>query len=804
MHFRQILLLSLLWLPATQTWAQVSATININAGVTIMTFQPISIFGNNVAYWINKSDNLNAQPKVQAAGNYFLRYPGGSSSDDFHWNGNGAFDGNAWWTPSNSAYTSSFSGNESYRGTTSSYGTPSNLTDGNNATVWKSHPDTDFPHFQWVYVDLGSNQTVNSVTLVWGIPYATAFTVQYWDTAAYNQWSPYQDSANHWFNTSAAGVVGLGGTQGDSFTPVTTRYLRILMTSSSAGATGAYSIAELKVFNGTTQLTSNTAATSGGQPLQSWAYASSTDPASSLSYTPGFDFESYMTYVQSFAPQAIPLITINFGTGTPQEAAAWVHYANIVKGYGIKYWEIGNETHGDWETGGVVNAMDYGRRYIEFYEAMKAEDPSIIIAGPVAGSPYSSSNNYDNKTYIQGFVDRLASDPGGNKASYAEGIDFHWYPFWPNNIESTSLATPGQMAALATTDLPAMLANLPTAATVPILMTEFNSGGPNNFTVRIGNGLWLANWLGEFIRYFGNRGFSNYWDTLNGGDAVTSPAGSDHAYLQVEAGPYQYQERADYWAMQLMTSRWALPGSSQTHGMLSATSSQSLLVTYAVKRPDNKLGLVVINKDPANSYNATLNFSGFAPNASANRWTFDSTNYAWESAAAPYHASPDTAPTNGTQTGISTSFSKVFAPYSITVFQLTDSSLATDTPTASPTATPTATITMTPTITDTPTITTTPSVIEVLYPNPVRDNSPVNFVYQLDKAADQVRVSLFTVAARKIYEDATLPVSPGQHLAQLDFSQANLNVSNGLYYVVLWVKSGGNEKRKILKLLVQK
>ena len=43
-------------------------------------------------------------------------------------------------------------------------------------------------------------------------------------------------------------------------------------------------------------------------------------------------------------------ITVNYGTNPdcsgradPNEAAAWVNYANNVKQYGIKYWTIGNE-----------------------------------------------------------------------------------------------------------------------------------------------------------------------------------------------------------------------------------------------------------------------------------------------------------------------------------------------------------------------------------------------------------------------------------------------------------------------------
>ncbi len=72
-----------------------------------------------------------------------------------------------------------------------------------------------------------------------------------------------------------------------------------------------------------------------------------------------------MTYLQSFNPAADAMVTVNVGTGTLQEAVAWVHYANVVKGYKMRYWQIGNEMEADWETGGPLNAADYVKRYIE-------------------------------------------------------------------------------------------------------------------------------------------------------------------------------------------------------------------------------------------------------------------------------------------------------------------------------------------------------------------------------------------------------------------------------------------------------
>ena len=131
-----------------------------------------------------------------------------------------------------------------------------------------------------------------------------------------------------------------------------------------------------------------------------------------------------MAYVHSFTPTAIPILTVNVGTGTPQEAAAWVHYANVVKGYGIKYWEIGNELDGNWETGGPITAEDYVRRYSDYYAAMKAEDPSIVIAGAVTTGS-DPSNLGDGQSFMQDFITILHAR---GQDDMVDAVSMHWYP----------------------------------------------------------------------------------------------------------------------------------------------------------------------------------------------------------------------------------------------------------------------------------------------------------------------------------------------------------------------------------------
>lgn len=59
-----------------------------------------------------------------------------------------------------------------------------------------------------------------------------------------------------------------------------------------------------------------------------------------------------------------------------QEAANWVTDMNVTRHLGVKYWEIGNEVYGSWEQGNT-DGTTYGNRYVAFYKAMKAVDPTI-------------------------------------------------------------------------------------------------------------------------------------------------------------------------------------------------------------------------------------------------------------------------------------------------------------------------------------------------------------------------------------------------------------------------------------------
>lgn len=486
------------------------------------------------------------------------------------------------------------------------------------------------------------------------------------------------------------------------------------------------------------------------------------------------------------------------------------------------------------------------------------------------------------------------------------------------------------------------IAGVPTG--IPVLMSEYNCNANaygSNATVQEANGLWLAAWLGAFINGFGGNGFANLWDVIDGGSDSTVATDGDLGYLN-NTSPYQ--AHATYWAMQMMATDWAKQGDSSANELVTTTSSAATLVSYADYRPDGVLSLMVVNEDSTNSYATTLNIGPFVPGPTANSWTFNTNNYAWQTTMEPYNANPDSAPTSTLISGVSSSFPVTFSPSSINILQFTNSNLPTSTPTSSftatatktasntptatltgtstfsptnsPTATLTGTFTLTPTVTftgtstdsptasntftltstptnsATPTLTQTPTstptvtptnticmdafgntctlsptppatatptatftdsptwtatvtststltftptdsftstasltatssptvtlsftptqsptptstpALTGLFPNPYMGTGSLKLSYQVTGSADQVEVKVFTLAFRKIFEDDNLSASPGGHLYTFFWGLNNLDTANGLYYVVLIVKTGGSETHRVMKLLV--
>ncbi|KAJ6590387.1 glycoside hydrolase family 51 protein [Mycena sp. CBHHK59/15] len=90
---------------------------------------------------------------------------------------------------------------------------------------------------------------------------------------------------------------------------------------------------------------------------------------------------------------AEPYICLNMGTGTLEDALAWLEYCNSSSNtyyanmrrkngheepYGVKYWALGNEVWGPWQVG-QMNSTDYSKQAYQWAKALRLLDPKIYL-----------------------------------------------------------------------------------------------------------------------------------------------------------------------------------------------------------------------------------------------------------------------------------------------------------------------------------------------------------------------------------------------------------------------------------------
>jgi alpha-N-arabinofuranosidase len=94
--------------------------------------------------------------------------------------------------------------------------------------------------------------------------------------------------------------------------------------------------------------------------------------------TNAFGTDEFLRYCNDVGAE--PLLTVNFGTGTPEEAADWVRYTNrrADSPRSVRWWFVGNEIDEPSELGHCP-PHEYGRRFREFAGAMREVDPEVRV-----------------------------------------------------------------------------------------------------------------------------------------------------------------------------------------------------------------------------------------------------------------------------------------------------------------------------------------------------------------------------------------------------------------------------------------
>ena len=302
------------------------------------------------------------------------------------------------------------------------------------------------------------------------------------------------------------------------------------------------------------------------------------------------------------------MVTVNYGSGTAREAADWVRYANLTHHDGIRYWEIGNEIWGGWETDKHIpahNADTYGRVAADYITQMRSADPTVKVGVALF---YGDGPNQDG-------VDKRWNEKVLAQLNAAHAMpDFvaqHNYAQGDGLECDLTLLTDSHFAAEAQQLRDQLRAAFgDDSDRIEMLLSECNSvpRKPGKQTTSLTNGLFLADTFGQMLGS-GYKGL--YWWALRNGISRTAPKGppvgsnddslfgwrpygdfglldDDGRDFDLEGGPTRYPT---YYVMGLL-SQFARGGDR----VLPVTTDSPWLAAYAVKRGDGSLRLLVINK----------------------------------------------------------------------------------------------------------------------------------------------------------------------------------------------------------------
>ncbi len=336
-----------------------------------------------------------------------------------------------------------------------------------------------------------------------------------------------------------------------------------------------------------------------------------------------------------------PMICVNAGDGTPEEAARWIQYCNgpadspmgrlrAANGhpqpYNVRYWEAGNELWGRWQCHWSTPA-GYADRYRLFARAMLAADPGIQLYA--CGAPVLWGTDW-NKTLISTCAKELRRTTdhpliGGDVSPSADPLDvYRDFMATPDILEAkwAELRKMMQDAGivdpiLAITELQ-LFAHLAGAdPNSPAHLTRENLVNPGTH----------AEAIYDTLLYHTAVRLAPFVDMVTHSATVNHGGGLRKQRERVYANPCHYAQGAfaafagaTPVSAQLTCSKekapFVLPGIKSAGPDLSYTTVSAL----AAVAPDGALLISLVNRGIAGSVRVSIDVQNFKPASSAEFW----------------------------------------------------------------------------------------------------------------------------------------------------------------------------------------
>jgi cellulose binding protein with CBM2 domain/fibronectin type III domain protein len=383
----------------------------------------------------------------------------------------------------------------------------------------------------------------------------------------------------------------------------------------------------------------------------------------------GFDapntaFSNFMMTAKAVGAE--PIITANYGTGSPSLAAAWVSNA-ASNNDGVKFWEVGNEVYGNgtyganWEAdahcttspaGGPVTIGSepsqtyncgpgvYASNFLQFQSAMLAANSSAKVCAVLTTPGFWPDGVTNSQTSPQPWNQTVLTALG----SHTQCVIVHYYP--GGSTAAGMLTDPQDIAGIVSTlrSQLSQYAKVANPASVPIIVTETNSTldldtQPGALFTADMYMTWLENGAAN-VDYWNEHNGAGTISTVNGatdyGDQGMLSNGSNSSGTTEPAAETPF---APYYAVQML-SKLGAPGDQ----MVNSASSNALVRVHAVRTAGGAVNVLIDNEDPSNSYTVSLAYNGFTPSGSPTVYTFANNGNSVTSASQSSSSSVTVAP----------------------------------------------------------------------------------------------------------------------------------------------------------------
>jgi len=171
--------------------------------------------------------------------------------------------------------------------------------------------------------------------------------------------------------------------------------------------------------------------------------------------------------------------------------------------------------------------------------------------------------------------------------------------------------------------------------------------------VDVEGALFDADLLGHFLSLGGATAYLyGYEPTYLDSEPRCNAWGNNALFLATSRRDIRHPVAA-YHAIRLLTHEWLELG-ARAHSLYAAMptgaggAADSLLSAFAVKRPDGKWAVLLVNRDAERARAVRVRFLGDSASGSKlglhDEWTFSREQYRWHAGGSEGHPNPDKAP----------------------------------------------------------------------------------------------------------------------------------------------------------------